>query len=71
MNGQESGDLLLTLQVPLSPELITWILGWHEAITVLAPDTLIEEIKLNLTGRGGCMNDDTIITSVVELLLYL
>ncbi len=44
----ENGDLLLTLQVPLSPELITWILGWHEAITVLAPDTLIEEIKHKL-----------------------
>ena len=42
------GELLLTLQVPLSPELITWILGWHEAITALSPDTLIEEIKHKL-----------------------
>ena len=45
---QKDGNLLLEMDVPLSPELQTWILGWHEAIRVLAPIALIKEIKLKV-----------------------
>jgi proteasome accessory factor B len=46
---QNDGSLLLTMEVPLSPELITWILGWHTAIKVIKPESLIEMIKQQLT----------------------
>jgi len=48
MIEEEDGSLLLSMEVPLSPELLTWILGWHEAITVLTPQSLISEIKEKL-----------------------
>jgi len=38
-------NLILTLEVALSPELITWIMGWHEYITVVEPEELILIIK--------------------------
>ena len=41
-------SMLLEMKVPLSPELITWILGWHTAIKVLRPDSLKAEITKKL-----------------------
>ena len=33
---------------PISPELVTWIPGWHTAIKVTKPGSLIEEITQKL-----------------------
>lgn len=45
---QPDGSLRLEMDAPLSPELISWILSWHEAIRVLEPPLLIEKIKTRL-----------------------
>ena len=42
------GKIILELTVPLSPELITWILGWHSAIKVLEPEELIQIVRSHL-----------------------
>ena len=44
LKDQTDGSMLLTMQVPLSPELLTWILGWHEGIKVIGPDKLVDKI---------------------------
>lgn len=36
----DSGDLVLTMDVPLSPELETWIMGWIDSIQIMQPDRL-------------------------------
>lgn len=41
----DNGNLVLKMQSPVTPELLSWIAGWHEAITVLRPDDLIERVK--------------------------
>ncbi len=46
------GGMMMHLQAPVSPELISWILGWHEALMVLQPQSLIAEI----TGKLEKMN---------------
>ncbi len=46
---QNDGSMMLSMEVPLSPELITWILGWHTAIKVIKPESLIKMIKQRLT----------------------
>lgn len=48
LKDQTDGSMLLTIQVPLSPELLTWILGWHMAIMVIRPKSLIEMIRQKL-----------------------
>jgi predicted DNA-binding transcriptional regulator YafY len=44
----DDGSLELCLSVPVSHELISWILSWHQAITVIEPDELIEKIRVSL-----------------------
>lgn len=39
------GDLILEMQVGLTPELISWILSWSDYVKVLAPDDLITTIR--------------------------
>ena len=39
------GDLLLNLKVGLSPELISWILGWHQHVKVIKPIKLRKKIQ--------------------------
>lgn len=39
------GALLLTMNVPLAPELINWIAGWGAGIKVVAPDALIQQVR--------------------------
>lgn len=51
---QPDGSLIMELQVPVSPELVSWILGWHEAIKVMSPQSLIQEIK-NKVEAVACM----------------
>jgi len=45
----EDGSLWLEMNVPLSPELISWILSWHEAVFVVEPDALKDMVKERLT----------------------
>jgi hypothetical protein len=40
----ESGDTILEINVPLSPELTTWILGWKQYIKVLEPRELVVDV---------------------------
>lgn len=36
------------MEVPVSPELVTWILGWHTAIKVIKSESLVDEITQKL-----------------------
>ena len=45
---QNDGSMILTMEVPLSPELLSWILGWHEGIKVISPNRLVDEILIKL-----------------------
>lgn len=45
---QNDGSMILTMEVPLSPELFTWIIGWHEGIKVISPDRLADGILIKL-----------------------
>jgi len=46
MEKNKKGNVILYMKVGLSPELISWILGWHEQVKVLSPPELIHSIKL-------------------------
>jgi predicted DNA-binding transcriptional regulator YafY len=41
---QDDGSLILEMNVPLAPDFKAWILGWADAVTILKPKDLIEEI---------------------------
>ena len=41
----KDGDIILSMEVGLSPELISWIMGWSNHIHVLSPAELIDIIK--------------------------
>jgi predicted DNA-binding transcriptional regulator YafY len=45
---EESGDLLLSMTVGLSPELRAWVLRWGAHVEVLEPSAFREEIRLQL-----------------------
>ncbi len=44
----KKGNLILSMKVGITPELITWILGWRMFVKVLDPARLVEEIKENI-----------------------
>ena len=44
-SNTDTGDLILEMDVPIVPDLTGWILSWGTAITVLAPQQLIEIVK--------------------------
>ena len=44
----KNGSLLLEMDVPITYELVGWILGWHNYVKVLEPQLLIETIKKRL-----------------------
>lgn len=44
----DDGSLMLEMDVPLSYELVGWIVGWHSYIKALSPPALIESIKSHL-----------------------
>jgi len=48
ISTKKDGTLLIQMEVPVSPELVTWILGWHTAIKVIRPESLVEEITHKL-----------------------
>ena len=41
----KDGDIILSMKVGLSPELISWIMGWHQYVIVQSPAELIDIIK--------------------------
>jgi predicted DNA-binding transcriptional regulator YafY len=48
ISTKKDGTLLIKMEVPVSPELVTWILGWHTAIKVIKPGSLVNEITQKL-----------------------
>lgn len=46
----KKGNLILKMKVAVTPELITWILGWRMYVKVLEPQELVNEIKRNIEG---------------------
>lgn len=50
VNEDEKKNLILTLKVGITPELISWILSWGVYVKVLKPQTLIGEIKQIVAG---------------------
>ena len=47
-DADKEGNLILDMEVGLTPELITWILGWSNYVEVLQPTELIDMIKGNI-----------------------
>jgi predicted DNA-binding transcriptional regulator YafY len=41
---QKDGYLLMTLKVSLGPELLGWIMRWHEDVEVLGPKELRSQV---------------------------
>lgn len=39
------GNLIMELFAPIGMDMVSWILGWNEAITILEPPELIEKVK--------------------------
>lgn len=48
MRDDKDGNLSLTMKVGITPELITWIMGWHRYVKVLQPRELIHQVRKNL-----------------------
>ena len=46
--NKQNGDLILTMNVGITPELISWILGWRHYVKVLKPAKLVKELILNI-----------------------
>lgn len=44
MKSDPDGNLILNMEVGITPELISWILGWSSYVEVLTPTELINEI---------------------------
>lgn len=44
----DNGDLVLTMDVPLSPELETWLMGWIDKVEIIQPDRLRKSILKRL-----------------------
>ncbi len=42
---KKDGNIILSMTVGLSPELISWIMGWHQNVIVKSPNKLIKIIK--------------------------
>ena len=49
LSENSDGTLLLTMKVPISRDFITWVLGWHDGIKVIKPQSLIEALKEKLS----------------------
>ena len=47
-SNNKKGDLILEMETAVTPELISWILGWNKNVQVMKPKGLVEEIRKNL-----------------------
>jgi len=56
----KKGDLILRMKVGITPELISWILGWGIFVNVLEPNKLISEIINNVNGIRKLYQNDPI-----------
>lgn len=45
LTDHRDGSLTLKMKVPISPELISWVMGWSGSLTVKGPPALINECK--------------------------
>ncbi|MCK5742231.1 MAG: WYL domain-containing protein, partial [Chlorobi bacterium] len=45
LRDNKNGSLFISMKVPLSPELVSWIVGWGKAIKVIEPASLVVKIK--------------------------
>jgi proteasome accessory factor B len=50
---QVDGSLIITLEVPINYEIVSWILGFGSAAEVLSPATLKERIVQELDDARG------------------
>ncbi len=48
MTLKKNGDLHIELKAPLSPDLVTWIIGWSSVMKVLSPASLAEAVQQKL-----------------------
>jgi predicted DNA-binding transcriptional regulator YafY len=44
VSQDNDGNMILEMKVPIAPDLISWILSWHQAIVVLEPQELKERV---------------------------
>ncbi|ROL58689.1 WYL domain-containing transcriptional regulator [Bacteroidetes/Chlorobi group bacterium ChocPot_Mid] len=53
-----NGNLIIEMTVPIGMDLVSWIIGWNEAIKVIKPkslkDKVISKMKLGLMQYGKC-----------------
>ena len=47
-SNDKKGNLILEMETAVTPELISWILGWNKNVQVMKPKGLVEEIRKNL-----------------------
>ena len=47
-SNDKKGNLILEMETAVTPELISWILGWNMNVQVMKPKGLVEEIRKNL-----------------------
>jgi len=45
VESDKKGNLILTMKVGITPELISWILGWRKYVKIIEPKVLIDQIK--------------------------
>ena len=48
LSNDKKGNLILEMETAVTPELISWILGWNKNVQVMKPKGLVEEIRKNL-----------------------
>ena len=53
MKRYKNGDLAMTLKTGITPELVSWILGWHKFVKIIKPQELIDEVLENLEKTLG------------------
>ena len=44
-SSDKKGNLILEMETAITPELISWILGWNKNVKVMKPKILIDDIK--------------------------
>lgn len=58
MIDQKNGDVVLNMDVPVTPELLSWICSWSDFITVLEPpelkEQLVSRLKASLENYEEC-----------------
>ena len=45
VESDKKGNLILTMKVGITPELVSWILGWRKYVKVLEPKEFVNKIK--------------------------